>query len=160
VGDDAIVDLSKFSLTGSAMKEFRNTVNRLQRLNYRVERVDPPLAEPLLSDLQSISDGWLGIPGHRERQFTLGRFERDYVQATSVYVVWNADDQAVAFLNLVPSYDPEVATVDLMRRKDDSVNGVMDFLFAKVFLDLQSRGVHFFNLGMAPLSDNHDQRST
>ncbi|HBY62064.1 MAG TPA: hypothetical protein DEH78_19770, partial [Solibacterales bacterium] len=29
VGDDAIVDLTKFTLTGSAMKEFRNTANRL-----------------------------------------------------------------------------------------------------------------------------------
>jgi phosphatidylglycerol lysyltransferase len=159
VGDDAIVDLSKFSLAGSAMKEFRNTVNRLERLGYRVERVDPPLAEPLLSELQSISDRWLGIPGHRERQFTLGRFERGYVQATPVYVVWNADDQAVAFLNLVPSYDPDLATVDLMRRKDDSVNGVMDFLFAKVFLDLKTRGVRFFNLGMAPLSADRNQPS-
>lgn len=157
VGDDAIVDLSKFSLSGSAMKEFRNTVNRLERLKYRVERVDPPLAEPLLGDLQAISDKWLGIPGHRERQFTLGRFDRGYVQATPVYVVWNADDQAVAFLNLVPSYDPELATVDLMRRKEDSVNGVMDFLFAKVFLDLKSRGVRFFNLGMAPLSGDQPQ---
>lgn len=157
VGDDAIVDLSKFSLVGSAMKEFRNTVNRLERLGYRVERVDPPLAEPLMEDLQVISDRWLGIPGHRERQFSLGRFERGYVQATPVYVVWNAEDQAVAFLNLVPSYDPDLATVDLMRRKDDSVNGVMDFLFAKVFLDLKSRGVHFFNLGMAPLSGDQPQ---
>ena len=48
IGDDAIVDLSKFSLSGSAMKEFRNTVNRLDRLGYHVERIDPPLAEPLL----------------------------------------------------------------------------------------------------------------
>jgi phosphatidylglycerol lysyltransferase len=74
IGDDAIVDLEKFSLTGSAMKEFRNTVNRLDRLGYRVERIDPPLAETLLSDLHRISDHWLEIPGHRERQFTLGRF--------------------------------------------------------------------------------------
>lgn len=155
VGDDAIVDLSKFSLTGSAMKEFRNTVNRLDRLAYRVERIDPPLAEPLLADLRRISDGWLEIPGHRERQFTLGRFERWYLQSTPVYVAFDANNQAVAFLNLVPSYDPDLATVDLMRRSHDKINGLMDFLFAKVFLDLKQRGVHRFSLGMAPLSDQN-----
>ncbi len=156
VGDDAIVDLAKFSLTGSAMKEFRNTVNRLDRLGYRVERVDPPLADALLLDLKRISDRWLEIPGHRERQFTLGRFEHWYVQTTPVYVAFDANDQAVAFLNLIPSYDPALATVDLMRRSPDNVNGLMDYLFAKVFLDLKSRGIQYFSLGMAPLSDRNE----
>ena len=153
IGDDAIVDLEKFSLAGSAMKEFRNTVNRLDRLGYRVERIDPPLAETLLSDLHRISDHWLEIPGHRERQFTLGRFARWYVQSTPVYVAFDAKNQAVAFLNLVPSYRPGLATVDLMRRSHDGVNGLMDYLFAKVFLDLKAQGVKRFSLGMAPLSE-------
>lgn len=153
VGDDAIVDLERFCLTGSAMKEFRNTVNRLDRLGYRVERIDPPMAEPLLADLRQISDNWLEIPGHRERQFTLGRFEHSYVQSTLAYVAFDAKDQAVAFLNLVPSYRPGLATVDLMRRSHDGVNGLMDYLFAKVFLDLKERGFQRFSLGMAPLSE-------
>lgn len=152
VGDDAIVDIENFTLTGSAMKEFRNTVNRLDRLGYRVERVDPPLAEPLLADLERISDHWLEIPGHRERQFTLGRFEHWYVRATPAYVAFDADGHAVAFLNLVPSYDPALATVDLMRRTPEQINGLMDYLFVKVFLDLKTRGIRSFSLGMAPLS--------
>jgi len=159
VGDDAIVDLSAFSLSGSAMKEFRNTVNRLERLGYRVERVEPPLAEPLLSDLKRISDHWLEIPGHRERQFTLGRFERWYLRSTPVYVAFDANNHAAAFLNLVPSYLPGLATVDLMRRSRGQVNGLMDFLFAKVFLDLKERGICRFSLGMAPLSDLNGQNA-
>jgi phosphatidylglycerol lysyltransferase len=160
VGDDAIVDLSAFSLSGSAMKEFRNTVNRLERQGYRVERIEPPLAEGLLSDLKRISDHWLEIPGHRERQFTLGRFERWYLRSTPVYVAFDADNHAVAFLNLVPSYHPGLATVDLMRRSPGQVNGLMDFLFAKVFLDLRKRGICRFSLGMAPLSDLNGQSAT
>ncbi|MBS1828659.1 MAG: DUF2156 domain-containing protein [Acidobacteria bacterium] len=154
VGDDAIVDLNRFSLSGSAMKEFRNTVNRLERLGYRVERFDPPLSDALLQQLRLISDQWLEIPGHRERQFTLGRFEPSYVASTPVYVAFHAENEAVAFLNLVPSYDASAATVDLMRRTGHQVNGLMDFLFAKVFLDLKARGIAQFHLGMAPLSDS------
>lgn len=156
VGDDAIVDLTKFSLAGSAMKEFRNTVNRLERMGYSVERVEPPLAEPLLGELKRISDSWLEIPGHRERQFTLGRFEPWYVRSTPVYVAYDSNRQPVAFLNLVPSYDPQLATVDLMRRSQDHINGLMDYLFAKVFLDLKIRGVQRFSLGMAPVSEDAD----
>ena len=40
-----------------------------------------------------------------------------------------------------------------MRRSPDKVNGLMDFLFAKVLLDLKERGFRRFSLGMAPLSD-------
>lgn len=154
VGDDAIVDLTKFSLSGSAMKEFRNTVNRLDRLGYRVERVDPPLAEGLLAELKTVSDSWLGISGRRERQFTLGRFEPGYLRSTPVYVVFDNTGKAAAFLNLVPSYQGDLATVDLMRRRPDTVNGVMDYLFARVFLDLKQRGFTRFSLGMAPLGDS------
>jgi phosphatidylglycerol lysyltransferase len=152
IGEDAIVDLSSFSLSGSAKKEFRNTVNRLDRLGYQVERIEPPLAEHLLAELQRISDSWLTIPGHRERQFALGRFERWYVESTPVYVVLDPSGGAVAFLNLVPSYERDLATVDLMRRRRDEVNGLMDYLFAKVFLDLKGRGFLRFSLGMAPFS--------
>ncbi|MEI9812190.1 MAG: phosphatidylglycerol lysyltransferase domain-containing protein [Acidobacteriota bacterium] len=87
-----------------------------------------------------------------------GRFEDAYVQRTPVYVVFDAAGQAVAFLNLIPSYDPALATVDLMRRKEDSVNGVMDFLFAKTFLDLKDREVDSFSLGMAPLTASHGEK--
>jgi phosphatidylglycerol lysyltransferase len=153
VGDDAIVDLSRFSLAGSSMKEFRNTVSRLDRLGYRVHRFDAPLSEELVEDLKRISDTWLAIPGHRERQFTLGRFESSYVRTTPVYVAYNSADEPVAFVNLVPSYQDGLSTVDLMRRTNDSVNGLMDFLFAKVFLDLKARGERRFSLGMAPLGN-------
>ena len=153
VGDDAIVHLAQFTLTGSARKEFRNTVNRLDRLGYRVERFDPPLPSPLVQDLERISDGWLEVSGHRERQFSLGRFDRAYLETTPVYVVFDAAGEAVAFLNLVPSYDPHLATVDLMRRSQHQINGLMDYLFAKVFLHLREHGFQRFSLGMAPLSD-------
>lgn len=152
IGDDALVDLTQFSLNGSARKEFRNTVTRLDKLGYRVERLEPPVAEPLLSQLEEISEQWLEIPGHRERRFTLGSFERWYVRSTPVYVVFDGEARPVAFLNLVPSYEPGLATVDLMRRRPDSPNGVMDYLFAKVFLDLKEHGVRRFSLGMAPSS--------
>jgi phosphatidylglycerol lysyltransferase len=110
-------------------------------------------SDRLLADLQIISDCWLQIPGHRERQFTLGRFDPAYVQFTPVYVTFDVNNQAVAFLNLVPSYRQGLATVDLMRRSHDGVNGLMDYLFAKVFLDLKERGFQRFSLGMAPLAE-------
>jgi phosphatidylglycerol lysyltransferase len=152
IGDDAMVDLTRFSLSGSAMKEFRNTVNRLERLGYRVERFEPELPDSLLAELERVSDMWLQLPGNREREFSLGSFERWYLRSTTVYAAFDASGQMAAFANLVPSYQSGLATVDLMRRTGDDVNGTMDFLFAKMFLDLEQRGFRRFSLGMAPLS--------
>ena len=152
VGDDAVVNLAQFSLEGSAMKEFRNTVTRLDRAGFSVERHDPPLPHLLVDGLRRISDAWLELPGHRERRFTLGRFDADYVSATAAYIALDADGRMIAFLNLVPSFEPGMATVDLMRRLPDTPNGVMDYLFAKTFLDLKERGYLRFSLGMAPVA--------
>ena len=152
VGDDAVVDLAQFSLEGSAMKEFRNTVNRLDRAGFRVERLEAPLSRYVVADLKRISDAWLELPGHRERRFTLGRFDEEYVTATTAYIAFDGDGRMTAFLNLVPSFQPGLATVDLMRRLPDSPNGVMDYLFAKTFLDLKNKGYVRFSLGMAPVA--------
>lgn len=153
IGDDALVDLGQFSLQGSAMKEFRNTVARLDRLGYRVARFDPPLPPALLEELKAVSDEWLSIPGNRERRFTLGRFDTAYVRSTIVYAVFDGEGRVAAFLNLIPSYREGLATVDLMRRRAGAANGVMDYLFAKAFLDLKQRGYSYFSLGMAPLAE-------
>lgn len=152
IGDDAVVDLDSFSLAGSAMKEFRNTVTRLDRLGYRVDRMDPGFDSSVLAELKDVSDEWLTLPGHRERRFTLGKFDPEYVQSTTVYAVFDPRNEIAAFLNLVPSYGPETATVDLMRRRAFTVNGLMDYLFALTFLDLKDHGVQRFSLGMAPIA--------
>jgi phosphatidylglycerol lysyltransferase len=132
------------------MKEFRNTVNRLDRLGYEVRRFDPPIEGELLGSLKRVSDEWLTIPGHRERRFTLGRFDPIYVASTRVYAALDEKGHIVAFLNLIPSYRSGLATVDLMRRRREGINGVIDYLFAKVFLELRTEGFERFSLGMVP----------
>jgi phosphatidylglycerol lysyltransferase len=150
IGEDALVDLASFTLKGSAAKEFRNTVARLDRLGYRVERVEGPVDDALFAQLKRVSDEWLATAGHRERRFTLGRFDTEYIRSTSLYVALDEQCNVAAFLNLIPSYRPGLATVDLMRGRAGAPNGVMDYLFAKAFLDLKEQGFSLFSLGMAP----------
>jgi phosphatidylglycerol lysyltransferase len=150
IGEEAVVDLTSFSLRGSAMKEFRNSVTRLDRLGYEVKRLEPPHTAHVVRDLKSVSDEWLSIPGNKERGFTLGHFDLSYVSSTRIYAAFDPGGRAAAFLNLVPCYHAGLETVDLMRRRPAAVNGVMDYLFAKTFLDLQSAGVQRFSLGMTP----------
>ena len=58
----------------------------------------------------------------------------------------------LAFVNELPSYYPGEATADLMRHRLNSPNGIMDYLFVKIFLHNKEKGFKRFNLGMAPMA--------
>jgi phosphatidylglycerol lysyltransferase len=152
VGDDAIVDLTSFTLEGKAHKSLRQAVNRVEELGVRFEIYEPPLSDEIIAEAQGISDQWMTLPGHRERRFTLGLFEKNYLKSTPLAFAIDCDGKPLAFVNLIPSYFPGEATNDLMRRIPDSPNGIMDFLFIKLFLSLQQKGFSRFNMGMAPMS--------
>lgn len=152
IGDDAIVDLTKFSLEGKERKEFRSKVNKLERAGVHVVIYEPPVPDETLLHLQEVSDEWLQIPGRRERRFTLGLFETNYVRSTPVFAAADKDGKLLAFVNVIPSYVPGEATVDLMRRRTGAPNGIMDYLFIKLLLHFKEKGCTRFNFGMAPMS--------
>jgi phosphatidylglycerol lysyltransferase len=58
----------------------------------------------------------------------------------------------VAFANLYKSSEQEEISIDLMRHTDGAPKGIMDYLFAELFLLGKQQGYRYFGLGMAPLS--------
>jgi phosphatidylglycerol lysyltransferase len=160
IGDDAIVDLTKFTLEGKIGKEFRNTTTRLEKLGIHIRSFDPPISDEIVNQIKAISDEWLQTPGRRERSFTLGMFETNYVRTTPLLTAVDKDERILAFMNIIPSYCKGEATIDLMRRRTEAPNGIMDYLFAKLFFLCREQGYHRFNLGMAPMSGFQEREET
>ena len=156
VGDDAIVDLMQFTLEGKEKKEFRHTIRKIEETGIQFIHLEPPIADDILSQVKEVSDEWLKIPGRRERQFTLGTFEPNYIRSTSLFTATDANGTVLAFINQIPSYHAGEATCDLMRRRTNAPNGVMDYLFIKLLLYLKGKGFQRFNIGMAPMSGFQD----
>ena len=152
IGDDAVVLLEYFDLAGNRFKALRNNVTKIERTGYSLEVHEAPIGEALLHEMEQVSDSWLSLPGHRERQFTLGKFDKKYLRQTTVLALRDSRGVMQAFLNLIPSFAPGEIALDLMRRRADSVNGVMDYLFTKALLHAKDRGYARFTLGMAPMS--------
>jgi len=152
IGEEASVELTQLRERLETSKSLRQLRRRFEREQFRVERVEAPVGGVLFAELEAVSAEWLSIPGRRERRFTMGRFERDYLATTPVYVARDAAGSAAAFVNEIPSYRPSEATVDLMRHRLEVPNGTMDFLFTEVMLDAQRRGFAWFSLGLAPLA--------
>lgn len=161
IGDDAVVDLTRFSLEGRTMRAFRSEIRKLEKLGVEVRHHEPPVSDKAIAEAREVSDEWLTISGRRERQFTLGYFDHEYLRDTPMVTAVDAGGRMLAFTNLVPSYRPDESACDLMRRRVDAPNGIMDYLFIHVFLREKARGAARFNLSLAPMSgfQEHEEAS-
>jgi len=152
IGDDAIVDLPLFNLKGKSAKKFRHTINQLEKQGIRFVHYPAPLTEEVLAKAQEVSDSWLQIPGRRERSFTLGCFNLDYVRGTPLWTTVDGTSKMLSFVNVIPSFCRGEATIDLMRYRSDAPAGLMEYMFTKLLLAKKAEGFTRFNLGMAPMA--------
>lgn len=152
VGDDAIVDLARFSLDGKERKAFRHIVRKLEEGGVAYRWHEPPLSDEVVAQAEQVSNAWLRIAGRKERQFTLGVFDSGYIGSTPLAAAVDASGKMLAFANQIPSYRAGEATIDLMRHRPDAPAGAMDYLFVKLFLQMKEKGFARFSLGMAPMS--------
>ena len=151
IGDDAMVDLLDFSLQGKSKRELRSKVRQLEAMGIHTREFQPPVPDDIIAQLKDVSDDWLRIPGRRERSFTLGQFDPDYMRSKPVLVVLDSQETVLAFINLI-SVDRSELTGDLMRRRSDAPNGIMDYLFIMLFRYSREQGYARVSLGMAPMT--------
>jgi phosphatidylglycerol lysyltransferase len=152
IGEEAFVDLDRFATQTRQQRSFRKPTRHLEAEGHRVAREQPPHPEALLDEVEEVSREWLSLPGRRERAFTLGRFDRDYLARCPIVVVRDRAGRLVAFVNQVPGIRQGVTTVDLMRHRPTAANGLMDYLFSETMLRLRQDGYRWFSLGLAPLA--------
>ncbi|QLE56835.1 phosphatidylglycerol lysyltransferase domain-containing protein [Nostoc sp. TCL26-01] len=152
IGEEAIVDLKNFTLQGKAGKNFRPAINRLTKLGYQVNFYQPPISHELLQQLKPVSDEWLKMVQGSEKRFSLGWFDEAYLRECEIAVVHTPDGQIDAFTNLLPEYQLNESTIDMMRHRQSMENGTMDFLFTSLLQHFQDAGYDSFNFGLSALA--------
>lgn len=160
IGEEAIVDLKSFTTKGKSGANFRNAINKLTKMGYQANFYQPPLNKELLQKLRVVSDEWLQMMQGAEKQFALGWFDEDYLGECEVAVVQDSAGEIEAFANVVPEYQINEITIDLMRRRAEIEHGVMDFLFLSLFQHFQQQGYEGFNLGLSALSGVGETQSS
>ncbi len=151
LGEEARVHLGDFSLSGKGRKGLRYQYNRLDKEGCTFQVLPAEETPAAMAELQAVSDAWLQDKGAREKGFSLGRFDPDYLRRFPTALVRDRG-RVVAFANLWRSGAREELSVDLMRHLPDGPPGVMDFLFVSLLLWGKEQGYEWFNLGMAPLA--------
>lgn len=151
LGEEARVALPEFSLDGAKGKKFRNLLHRLERDGCQFE-VRPAAEFPALEgELRAVSDAWLGEKTTREKGFSLGYFDPEYLRHFDIALV-RRQGQVVAFANVQRAAEREELSVDLMRFLPDGPEQCMEFLLLHLMQQGRAEDYRWFNLGMAPLS--------
>ncbi|MBB4611932.1 bifunctional lysylphosphatidylglycerol flippase/synthetase MprF [Novosphingobium taihuense] len=152
-GEEAIIDLQGFTLSGPKLKNVRNAHARAQREGLRLQIVPPSEVPQWFDRVNALSDVWLRLRGTKEKSFSLGHCALDYLARSELALVFAQDgDSLMAFANIWKSGDGREYSVDLMRHAPDAPPGTMDFLLVELCRVARQQEFERFNLGMAPLS--------
>jgi lysylphosphatidylglycerol synthetase-like protein (DUF2156 family) len=157
IGESAVLPVAGFDLSGHDRKSLRSALRRLERTGFRVVELSRPIDAATMTELRGVSDAWLSSGGHRERRFTVGQFDPEYLQSTTVLALVDDEEAIVAFVNMLPSYRSPNGNFDLMRRLQDAPNGAMDALFVAMVERCRVQGLRGLDLGLAPFAkvDEH-----
>ncbi|WP_103103033.1 bifunctional lysylphosphatidylglycerol flippase/synthetase MprF [Pseudomonas sp. LFM046] len=157
LGEEARVDLTRFDLEAKnkAMKDLRYTLSRGQRDGLSLQIHDAGSAP--LDALRSISEAWMQGKQAREKGFSLGRFDPDYLNHFRIATI-HFEGKPVAFANLLETEGNTLASIDLMRVHPHAPKMTMEFLMLSLLLHYKERGHARFSLGMVPLAGLQPRR--
>ena len=151
LGEKARVYLDAFRLEGGARKALRIAHRRAERDGLRFEVVPAEGVDAILPELHAVSNAWLAQKQTREKGFSLGCFDPNYLRQLPVAVV-RRDGAVVAFANLLAGADHQEIACDLMRYRPGTHPSLMEFLFVELLVWSKAAGWQWFDLGMAPFS--------
>ena len=151
LGEEAMVDLTRFTLDGGDAKKYRQVLRRLEKEGGSFRVVAAADVPAILDQLRRVSDDWLASRSAAEKGFSLGFFDDGYLSRFPVGVI-EVGGRIVAFANIWSGPGGEELSIDLMRYHRDAPRSVMEPLFVHLIKWGQEHGYKRFALGMAPLS--------
>ena len=157
IADDTIVDLPGLAFTGKSWSHVRQAMNRGPRegMTFRMTTL---AAEPwgIRQQLRAISEGWVGEKGLPEMRFTLGRLQEAEDPEVRLALAISPEGNVDGFLSWLPVFGPEGEhrgwTLDLMRRRDDGFQAVMEYLIGSSAQAFSEEGAQILSLSGAPLA--------
>jgi len=171
IGEDAVVDLTSFSLKGKAFQDLRTAINKMTRVGIVFEEYDTMTLgdDDILTQLAEITEDWLDAHHGEEKGFAMGQYApgTELFADSRMFLARDGENNSVlAFVTFVPVYGGDGAgrptghahgwALDLMRRRSSAPNGVMDFLIASAAVQFQSEAAEVMSLGLSPLADSEE----
>ncbi|MCE7008315.1 bifunctional lysylphosphatidylglycerol synthetase/lysine--tRNA ligase LysX [Kibdelosporangium philippinense] len=128
IGDEAILDVRAFTLSGPERRSVRQAVNRIERAGYTCTvRRHSEIPEGEMATLRSAAHHWRGAQTERGFSMALGRLG-DATDGRCVMVeAYDLAGRLRGMLSFVP-WGRRGLSLDLMRRDRDGGNGLNEFM--------------------------------
>ncbi|TGY39190.1 DUF2156 domain-containing protein [Microbacterium laevaniformans] len=159
VADDTIVDLPGLAYTGKRWNSVRTTLNRAGReeMTFRLTHLRDE-SWGVRTQLQAISNQWVGEKQLPEMRFTLGTLAEADDPEVRIALALDARGDVHGFLSWMPVYGEGVVrgwTLDLMRRREHGFGPVMEYLIGSSAVAFRDEGAEFMSLSGAPLTHEY-----
>lgn len=149
IGDEAVLDLTTFSLAGREMRSVRQAVSRVRRAGCTATvRRQRDLSGREVAEVEHAAEQLRGGEVERGFSMALGRLGDPADGDAVVVVARDGDGALIAVLSLVP-WGSDGLSLDLMRRSRSSENGTMEFLVAELAESAAELGVTRLSLNFA-----------
>ncbi|MEL4318410.1 phosphatidylglycerol lysyltransferase domain-containing protein [Leifsonia sp. YIM 134122] len=156
VGEETILDPSRFELAGKPWQKVRQALNRgVKEGMTAVWTSWDELPFAFSAQINAISEAWVSEKSLPEMGFTLGSVEELRDRDVKLMLAVDTDERVQAVTSWMPTYRDGVPigwTLDFMRRADGSMNGTMEFLIASAALHMKEQGATLLSLSGAPLA--------
>jgi lysylphosphatidylglycerol synthetase-like protein (DUF2156 family)/membrane protein DedA with SNARE-associated domain len=160
IGEEAVLPLPRWSLSGGAVAKVRQFVNKVRREAPDLEvveyRRDHPAGD-IDDQLEDISRAWLAMKKGGEMGFNLGIFSVEDLADTRTLIARRGDGTVEAFVTWLPYRAGRAVVLDAMRHRPGAQPGVMDLLIAESARRFREEGLEAASLAMAPLANADGQ---
>jgi lysyl-tRNA synthetase class 2 len=150
LGDEAIIDLERFSLEGRPIRKVRQSVTRLRKAGFTAELHDRARLDPTtLVAVERVLE--LGRQGAPERGFSMAMdsISGPHVDQTLVLLARDGEGTVRGVLHFVPCYGRSAVSLSFMRRDPATPNGLTEFMVASATELLRERGLGELSLNFA-----------
>ena len=169
VGSEMVVDPRVWKTTGKKWQDVRTAINKAKRdgiTDVQSTFLESPLE--VREQIEDISEEWAQLKALPEMKFTLGGVEELRDPRVRLLYAVDADGRVLGVTSWLPTWrDGRVVgwTLDFMRHRTDSPNGIMEFLIARMAERLRDEGAadpehaaEFMSLSAAPLAGMNPER--
>jgi phosphatidylglycerol lysyltransferase len=151
IGSEALVQTQTFGLQGKERRDLRYAVKRCDKEGVRIMFLSGPDAMAAHSQqLHELSARWLQRRRGPELSYSLGTLSTLSDPDITVGLAFAPEGRLEAFVSWLPVPARKAWTLDLMRRRPDSIYGVMETLIVRSIEEAARGGVDEVSLGVAP----------
>lgn len=154
IGEEALIPVETFTLSGSTMADIRHEVTKIQREKgiftwFTMDQIPWKYIE----EINELHESWILHKKAPRLTFSLDFFPFPIEEKAYVLIISDANSHIWGALSFFPYKNNQAMVLDFMIRSPKSPHGVIEAGINEAVQFFKTKGTKTLSLGMAPLSD-------